>query len=119
MKLVVRLYDLKPAECLLVRNDGKEFSCQPSFVCRDAKGIDRGDLCHGCNVVAGSMLGRRAQMSDLARLLWAARRSGGVVQLDGFTHPRSSREAYAIQHAIAALCGEPPRGFKEIGRAHV
>src|SRR5262245_35605784 len=51
-------------------------------------------------------------MSDLARLLWEARRSGGVVQLDGFTHPRSSQEAYAIQHEIAALCGGSARGFK-------
>jgi 2-keto-4-pentenoate hydratase len=51
-------------------------------------------------------------MSDLARLLWEARRSGGVVQLDGFTHPRSSEEAYAIQHEIAAMSGESARGFK-------
>jgi 2-keto-4-pentenoate hydratase len=33
-------------------------------------------------------------------------------QLDGFTYPRSSEEAYAIQHQIAALCGESVRGFK-------
>src|SRR3954453_1581698 len=51
-------------------------------------------------------------MIALARLLWEARRSGGVVQLDGSTHPRSSEEAYAIQHEIAALCGESTRGFK-------
>src|SRR5262245_16924413 len=51
-------------------------------------------------------------MSDLARLLWEARRSGGVVQLDRFAHPRSSEEAYAIQHEIAALSGESTRGFK-------
>jgi 2-keto-4-pentenoate hydratase len=58
------------------------------------------------------MIERRAQMSDLARLLWEARRAGGVVQLDRFTHPRSNEEAYAIQHEIVALSGESARGFK-------
>jgi 2-keto-4-pentenoate hydratase len=51
-------------------------------------------------------------MTDLARRLWRARRSGGVVGLDDVVHPKSSQEAYAIQHEIAALCGEPARGFK-------
>jgi 2-keto-4-pentenoate hydratase len=51
-------------------------------------------------------------MTDLAKLLWQARRSGEVVQVDDVSHPRSSQEAYAIQHEIAALCGAPSRGFK-------
>jgi 2-keto-4-pentenoate hydratase len=51
-------------------------------------------------------------MTDLARRLWQARRSGGVVGLDDVVQPKSSQEAYAIQHEIAALCGEPARGFK-------
>ena len=51
-------------------------------------------------------------MTDLARRLWQARRSGGVVDLDDIRPPRSSQEAYAIQHEIAALCGQPARGFK-------
>jgi 2-keto-4-pentenoate hydratase len=52
------------------------------------------------------------KMTDLAGQLWEARRSGGVVHLDHFDHPMSSREAYAIQHEIAALCGHATRGFK-------
>ncbi len=51
-------------------------------------------------------------MTDLAGLLWEARRSGGVVHLDNVDHPKSSKEAYAIQHEIAALCGQATRGFK-------
>ena len=51
-------------------------------------------------------------MTDLARELWQARRSGGVVHVGDFAVPRSNEEAYAIQHEIAALCGEPSRGFK-------
>jgi 2-keto-4-pentenoate hydratase len=51
-------------------------------------------------------------MSDLARQLWEARRSGGIVRLDDITHPATIAEAYAVQHEIAALCGEPWRGFK-------
>jgi len=51
-------------------------------------------------------------MTDLARLLWQARRSGGVVHVDDVRLPKSSQEAYAIQHEIAALCGQPARGFK-------
>jgi len=51
-------------------------------------------------------------MTDLASRLWQARRSGGVVHLDDVRPPRSGQEAYAIQHEIAALCGEPARGFK-------
>jgi 2-keto-4-pentenoate hydratase len=51
-------------------------------------------------------------MTDLARRLWQARSLGGVVGLDDVVHPKSSQEAYAIQHEIAALCGEPARGFK-------
>jgi 2-keto-4-pentenoate hydratase len=51
-------------------------------------------------------------MTDLAKRLWQARHSGGVVHLDDVVPPKSSQEAYAIQHEIAALCGEPARGFK-------
>jgi 2-keto-4-pentenoate hydratase len=50
-------------------------------------------------------------MTDLAKRLWQARHSGGVVHLDDVVPPKS-QEAYAIQHEIAALCGEPARGFK-------
>jgi len=49
-------------------------------------------------------------MADLARQLWEARRSGGVVHSD--EHPKSSREAYKIQYDIAALCGQATCGFK-------
>ena len=51
-------------------------------------------------------------MADLARRLWQARRSGGIVPLDDVSHPKSSEEAYAIQHDIVALSGQPARGFK-------
>ena len=51
-------------------------------------------------------------MRDLARQLWQARRSGSVVHVDDVSNPKSSEEAYAIQQEIAALCGEPSRGFK-------
>ena len=51
-------------------------------------------------------------MTDLARQLWQARRSGGVVHLDDVGHPKSSKEAYAIQHEIAAISGQAARGFK-------
>jgi 2-keto-4-pentenoate hydratase len=51
-------------------------------------------------------------MSELARRLWEARRSGGVVHADDVAHPRSNEEAYAIQHEIAAISGLAARGFK-------
>ena len=51
-------------------------------------------------------------MSDLARLLWQARCSGAVVDVESCRPPRSLAEAYAIQHEIAALSGAPARGFK-------
>src|SRR5262245_34190903 len=51
-------------------------------------------------------------MTDLARQLWEARRSGGVVRADDVDPPRSNEEAYAVQQNIAALCGAPSRGFK-------
>jgi 2-keto-4-pentenoate hydratase len=51
-------------------------------------------------------------MTDLAKRLWQARRSGAVVPLDAVEHPKSSKEAYAIQHEIAALSGNASRGFK-------
>jgi 2-keto-4-pentenoate hydratase len=53
-----------------------------------------------------------ARMTDLARQLWQARRSGGVVPLDGPGHPKSTKEAYAIQHEIAAISGQASRGYK-------
>jgi 2-keto-4-pentenoate hydratase len=51
-------------------------------------------------------------MIDLASRLWQARCSGAVVRADDGAGPSSSQEAYAIQHQIAALCGQPVRGFK-------
>src|SRR5262245_19593348 len=51
-------------------------------------------------------------MTDLARRLWQARRSGAVVQLDDIVQPKNGQGAYAIQHEFAALCGEPACGFK-------
>jgi 2-keto-4-pentenoate hydratase len=51
-------------------------------------------------------------MTDLAKELWQARRSGGVVPLDASGHPKSTEEAYAIQHAVAAISGHAARGFK-------
>ena len=51
-------------------------------------------------------------MTDLARQLWEARQSGGVVRVDDVDPPRSDQEAYAIQQDIAVLCGAPSRGFK-------
>ena len=54
----------------------------------------------------------RANMTDLAQALWHARLSGGVVDPDHTGAPKTLAQAYAIQHAIAVLCGEPVRGFK-------
>jgi 2-keto-4-pentenoate hydratase len=51
-------------------------------------------------------------MTDLARQLWEARRSGGVVPQDNVLHPKSIKAAYAIQHEIAAISGQASRGFK-------
>jgi 2-keto-4-pentenoate hydratase len=51
-------------------------------------------------------------MTGLAIALWHARRTGGAVPLNDYAHPTSLKEAYAIQHEIAALSGEPARGFK-------
>ena len=51
-------------------------------------------------------------MTDLARRLWSARRCGGVVHPAACDHPKSSKEAYAVQHEIAALSGHACRGFK-------
>jgi len=50
--------------------------------------------------------------TDLARQLWRARRTGGVVDPDNVVKPNSLEEAYAIQHEIVALSGEASRGFK-------
>jgi 2-keto-4-pentenoate hydratase len=51
-------------------------------------------------------------MADLANLLWQARQSSGVIQPDDVVHPKTLHEAYAIQREIAALSGQPSRGFK-------
>jgi 2-keto-4-pentenoate hydratase len=51
-------------------------------------------------------------VSDLAKRLWEARRSGSVVDVADIDPPRSDQEAYAVQDAMAALCGAPSRGFK-------
>ena len=51
-------------------------------------------------------------MTDLARRLWDARLSGRTVQVDDVSPPNSNEEAYAVQREIAALCGQPSRGFK-------
>lgn len=51
-------------------------------------------------------------VSALATLLWQARRSGGVVQVQDIRHPESLAAAYAIQREIAAFSGAPTRGFK-------
>ena len=51
-------------------------------------------------------------MRDLARRLWQARSTGGVVDPADVRQPQSLAEAYAIQHEIAALSGEASRGFK-------
>lgn len=51
-------------------------------------------------------------MTDLAKRLWEARHSGGVVHVDDIIPPKSGEDAYAIQLEIAALCGQPSRGYK-------
>lgn len=51
-------------------------------------------------------------MPNLAKLLWQARQSGGVIQPTDVAHPQTLTEAYAIQREIAALSGQPSRGFK-------
>ena len=51
-------------------------------------------------------------MTALARLLWQARRDGGVVRLEDIVPPVTSDEAHAVQDEIAALSGYPTRGFK-------
>ena len=50
--------------------------------------------------------------ADLARLLWQARRDGGIVRPDDAAQPESLAAAYAVQRAIVALSGAPLRGFK-------
>jgi 2-keto-4-pentenoate hydratase len=51
-------------------------------------------------------------MTDLARQLWQARRSGSVIRADSVSQPTTLDEAYAIQQEIAALSGALARGFK-------
>ena len=48
----------------------------------------------------------------MAKQLWQARQSGGVVGSDDVAQPKTLAEAYAIQREVAALSGEPSRGFK-------
>ena len=50
--------------------------------------------------------------TELARLLWQARRDGGVVRPEDIDPPKTNQEAHAIQHEIAALSGYSSRGFK-------
>jgi 2-keto-4-pentenoate hydratase len=54
----------------------------------------------------------RSTMTDLAQLLWQARRSGGVIDAGAVAPPQTLAEAYAIQRAIVALSGASARGFK-------
>jgi 2-keto-4-pentenoate hydratase len=51
-------------------------------------------------------------MSDLARQLWHARRTGTVVDADAVSRPATLAEAYAIQNEVVALSGAPSRGYK-------
>jgi 2-keto-4-pentenoate hydratase len=49
---------------------------------------------------------------ELARLLWSARLSGGVVDSASVTLPRGMDEAYAIQAEILRISGHRACGFK-------
>ena len=51
-------------------------------------------------------------MSNLAQLLWQARRSGGVVALEDVTPPATLEDAYAVQDEVVRLCGQPIRAYK-------
>jgi len=51
-------------------------------------------------------------MPNLEKLLWQARQSGGIIHAGDVVPPKTLQEAYAIQHEIAALSGQPSRGFK-------
>jgi 2-keto-4-pentenoate hydratase len=49
---------------------------------------------------------------ELARRLWAARLTGGIVESESVTLPGTMEEAYAIQWEIARLSGHRVCGFK-------
>ena len=51
-------------------------------------------------------------MSDLARLLWEARKNGGVVPVDAIVEPKTIDEAYAVQDEVMRLSGHVAAGFK-------
>jgi len=51
-------------------------------------------------------------MTDLARMLWDARRLGYTVDADACELPRTKEEAYAVQDAVAELSGLPRAGYK-------
>lgn len=51
-------------------------------------------------------------MKDLAQLLWEARRTGGVIALEGLSAPATMEEAYAVQDEIMRLAAQPAAGFK-------
>ncbi len=51
-------------------------------------------------------------MTDLAELLWAARRDGHAVPAANVKEPESDTEAYAIQARISALCEDNIVGYK-------
>ena len=51
-------------------------------------------------------------MTDLSERLWQARCTGGVVDADTILTPTSLADAYAVQHDMAVLSGQPVRGFK-------
>ena len=53
-----------------------------------------------------------AELAELAGKLWAARRDGGIVDLDQVTAPRTDAEAYAVQWEIARLSSAAVKGFK-------
>lgn len=53
-----------------------------------------------------------AELGELARALWAARRDGGTVDPEQFAEPRDDVEAYAVQAEIARLSGAEILGFK-------
>lgn len=51
-------------------------------------------------------------MSELARRLWQARKSGGVVDTSDLNLPQTIEDAYAVQHELVALTGCAVSGFK-------
>jgi len=51
-------------------------------------------------------------MTELARLLWEARRDGKVLARDALVSPANAEEAYAVQAEAVRLSGLATRGFK-------